>query len=60
MHALLKKYSCVASVILGDFNPVDIDWTTGEAGFKGREFLDLVDDCFLIQWVKENTRGVTC
>jgi len=44
-------------VILGDFNHGDIDWTTGEAGVKGREFLDLVDDCFLIQWVKGNTRG---
>jgi len=30
---------------------------TGEAGVKGSEFLDLVDDCFLIQWVKENTKG---
>jgi len=34
MHALLRKYSNVASVILGDFNHGDIDLTTGEKGLK--------------------------
>jgi len=38
MHALVRKYSDVAAVILGDFNHGDIDWITGEAGVKGREF----------------------
>jgi len=42
---------------MGDFNHGNIDRITGEVGVKGREFLDLVDDCFLIQWVKGNTRG---
>jgi len=45
---------------MGDFNHGDIDWITGEAGVKRREFLDLVDYCFLIQWVEGNTIGVTC
>jgi len=56
MHAILRKYSNVATVILGDFNHGDINWTTGEVGLKGREFLDLVDECFLIQWVKGNKK----
>jgi len=47
----------VAAVILGDFNHGDIDWITGEAGVKGREFWDLVYDCFLIHWVEGHTRG---
>jgi len=29
---------------------------TGEVGVKVGEFLDIVDDCFLIQWVERNTR----
>jgi len=40
MHSLVRKYSNVTSVILGDHG--DIDWITGEEGVKGREFLDLV------------------
>jgi len=39
MNAFFRKYSCVASVILGDFNHGDIDWTTWEAGVKRRESL---------------------
>jgi len=62
MHSLVRKYSNVTSVILGYSNHGDIDWITGEAGVKGREFLDLVEDCFLTQWVEGNTNGwrVTC
>jgi len=57
MHALVRKYSDVAAVIFGDFNHGNIDWITGKAGVKGKEFLDLVHDCFLIQWIEGNTRG---
>jgi len=32
MHAFLRKYSTVSTVILGDFNHGDIDWTTGRWG----------------------------
>jgi len=60
MHALFRKYSNMAAVILGNFNHRNIDWITGEAGVKGKEFLYLVYDCFLIQWVEGNTRGVIC
>jgi len=35
MHALLRKYSNVATLILGDFNHGDIDWTIGEVWLKG-------------------------
>jgi len=51
MQSLIKKYSNVTSLILGDFKNGDIDWITGEAGVKRREFLELVDDCFFKQWV---------
>jgi len=57
LHTLVKKYSNVAALIMGDFNHGDIDWITGEAGVKRRELLDLVHGCFLIQWVEGNTGG---
>ena len=57
MHTLVRKYSISTALILGDFNHGDINWKTGDAGAKGRKFLNMVDDCFLRQLVKGNTRG---
>lgn len=44
-------------LITGDFNYSDINWELRESGKLGKEFLDLVDDCFLWQHVKLPTRG---
>ena len=44
-------------IIMGDFNYGDIDWDLRKSGNLGKEFLDLVDDCFLWQHVKVPTRG---
>jgi len=37
MHSLVRKYSNVTSVILGDFNHGDMDCITG-GGLKGENF----------------------
>ena len=42
---------------MGDFNFKDIDWTSGMVDGYGEEFLDLINDCFLIQNVYAHTRG---
>ena len=54
---LIKHFSQFDSVLIGDFNYPDINWRLRESGNQGSEFLDLVNDCFLSQHVKEPTRG---
>ena len=44
-------------VILGDFNYSDINWKFRDSGSLGKDFLDLVNDCFLWQHIKQPTRG---
>ena len=43
------------NVLIGDFNFPDIDWSTGSAGGKGREFYDATAEVFLQQYVQEAT-----
>ena len=47
-------------VVFGDFNYPDIDWHLCTSGSHGRDFLDLVSDCFLSQHVLFPTRGRNC
>ena len=42
---------------MGDFNYGDINWEKMETKGDGTEFIDLVQDCFLTQHVKEATRA---
>jgi hypothetical protein len=45
-------------VLIGDFNYADINWKFMDSGNQlGRDFLELVNDCFLWQHVKVPTRG---
>lgn len=44
-------------LICGDFNHRTIDWERLHSQDEGRKFLDLTLDCFLVQHVKEPTRG---
>ena len=46
--------------LIGDFNFPDIDWHLCTSGSHGKEFLDLVSDCFLSQHVLFPTRGNNC
>ena len=44
-------------VIMGDFNFPDINWDLQEAGPRGKDFLEQIQDSFLIQKVSSPTRG---
>ena len=39
------------SVLIGDFNLPDINWDTGEASARTREFKEAVDDALMEQMV---------
>ena len=43
-------------LIMGDFNYPGVKWNTLESDKDGELFLDLVQDCFLFQHVREPTR----
>ena len=43
------------NVLIGDLNYPDIDWLTGTAGSKGREFYDATAEMFMQQYVEEAT-----
>ena len=53
----IKKFSNYQTIIMGDFNYGDINWKEMESGPNGKEFLELVEDCFLFQHVELPTRG---
>ena len=53
----IRHYSKGRLIIMGDFNYGDIDWSLMDCGVGGREFFDLIGDCFLTQHVKLPTRG---
>jgi hypothetical protein len=44
-------------IVVGDFNFGSIDWDTLHSGNDARDFVDLIQDCFLTQVVKKPTRG---
>ena len=43
------------TIIIGDFNFPDIDWSAGIAGSRGRNFLDATQETFMEQLVNEPT-----
>ena len=53
---VIKKASNNMALIIGDFNFPGINWVTLEADVTDRKFLDLTQDCFLIQHVFKPTR----
>lgn len=56
----LIKEACQSSretIITGDFNHETIDWDLIEANAEGQKFLDVTEDLFLTQHVKEATRA---
>ena len=57
LYRSIKHFSSKTAVIMGDFNYGDIDWDNMETAGDGSKFIDLVQDCFLEQHVKEATRG---
>ena len=44
------------SVLIGDFNLPDINWDTGEASARTREFKEAVDDAHMEQMVNFQTQ----
>ena len=57
MMEAIKLASTGHCLIMGDFNYSNIDWITGEANGDGLEFMNLINDSFLFQNVKNATRG---
>ena len=57
MFEQVRMFSQHQMVLMGDFNYADINWKFMDSGNQGREFLELVNDCFLWQHVKVPTRG---
>ena len=53
----ITHFSNYTTIIMGDFNYRDINWIEMESGPNGKEFLELVEDCFLFQHVDIATRG---
>ena len=53
---VIKKASNNMVLIMGDFHFPGINWVTLEADVTGSKFLDLTQDCFLIQHVLKPTR----
>jgi hypothetical protein len=42
--------------VMGDFNYSKIDWITLDADTRGTKFMDLIQDCFMVQHVDRPTR----
>ena len=57
MFEQIKAYSKNQTVIIGDFNYPDINWKLRDSGILGRDFLELINDCFLWQHILAPTRG---
>jgi hypothetical protein len=57
LYKYIRRHVDKPLVLMGDFNYGDIDWETLDTMGEGKEFLDLIQDCFLMQHVKEATRS---
>ena len=53
----MKEMAKRPSIIMGDFNFPDIIWSSMEAGSRGEDFIDLIQDSFLFQHVNVPTRS---
>ena len=56
LFAAIKAATYKPVVIMGDFNYPSVNWETLESNTLGEEFIDLVNDCYLIQHVNTPTR----
>ena len=45
------------NLLMGDFNFPDVDWASGTAGSKGREFYEATTEAFFEQYVTEPTHA---
>ena len=57
LYDCIRRHAEDALVIMGDFNYGDINWENMETKGDGSEFIDLVQDCYMTQHVKEATRA---
>ena len=55
LFAAIKPATHKPVVIMEDFNYPSVNWETLETDTLGEEFLDLVNDCYLIQHVNTPT-----
>ena len=60
MFECFRKVASKRVIIFGDFNFPDIDWQLCTSGPHGKDFLDVVSDCFFTQHVLFPTRGNNC
>ena len=56
LFAAIKAATQKPVVIMGDFNYPSGNWETLETDTLGKEFLDFVNDCYLIQHINTPTR----
>ena len=57
MFKAIKQAAESRCLISGDFNYPNIDWDSWECNMDSEEFVDLIQDNFLFQHVREATRG---
>ena len=57
MFRAISIASTYQALTMGDFNYPGINWETLEADSRSQSFLDLTQDCFLIQHVSVPTRN---
>ena len=60
LYSCFNKLATKRVVIFGDFNFPDIDWRHCTSGPHGKDFLEVVSDCFFTQHVLFPTRGNNC
>ena len=54
---LTRKIKDKTCIVMGDFNCRNVNWDTGTTDAEGERLLEFANDNFLIQKVRENTRG---
>jgi len=58
MKQIINLTSKKDSIVMGDFNYLDINWETHSAGStKSRKFIDRLEEGYLSQAIREGTRG---
>lgn len=56
LFSAIKLVANKQTLIMGDFNYPNINWDLLQSDSNGHDFLNLVQDCFLVQHVLEPTR----
>ncbi|XP_070560220.1 uncharacterized protein [Ptychodera flava] len=60
LNDLIVKAALKDVIIVGDFNFPGIDWPTQLSDKHGEDFMDTIQDNFLVQYVDFPTRGNNC